>query len=333
MRNITGVGSFTDEDARLINANFAEVMGGFRNVFYVAPAVGSDGGDGSRDNPFLTLQRGYDACESGKDDAVVLVSDGATTGTARLAATFTWAKHATHLIGLSSGVNVSNRSRIAPVTGVAAFANFFVISANGCLFKNVEWFQGFTAGVAASICVTVTGGRNLFSGCHIAGMGSDDGADAQSATSRDLKISGTGENQFRDSTIGIDTIARTLANASVEFAGGCPRNKFLECEFLMFATAATPNFVVVSAAAGSDRFQLFRNCVFLNAIKSGAGTGITGLALLAASIGGLIALINPNCVGVLTYGYDATSDGQIYVTGPVTPANGALIGLGVAPAA
>jgi len=64
--------------------------------------------------------------------------------------------------------------------------------------------------------------RNVFQNCQIAGMG--DGESAASAGSRSLKIgsSGSGENLFEDCVIGLDTVTRSAANASVEFAGATP---------------------------------------------------------------------------------------------------------------
>lgn len=281
-------------------------------TFYVNPVSGSDGNDGSLNAPFSTLSAGYAACTAGKNDTVILIGDGSTTGTARLSAGFTWAKNATHLIGLSSGVNISNRSRIAPTAAVAAFANFFTVSASGCLFENIQWFHGFDTGGTNQICLTVTGGRNLFRNCHIAGMG--DTASGNSTGSRSLKISTTGENQFEDCTIGLDTALRHVANASVEFAGGAPRNVFRRCVFPFFGDAATILGIIVSAAAGSDRFQLFKDCIFVNAIKS-TSTQMSALATLAASMGGMLVFKDCTLIGITEFGSDATSLGQIYVDG------------------
>jgi hypothetical protein len=300
------------------------------STFFIDPVNGKDTNTGrSPIDAFKTLTVAYAALTAGKNDRLVHISNGSATSSIRLGANFDWNKDATHFVGIDSGVNLSNRSRIAPTAGIAGFANFFTVSASGCRFSNVQFFQGFTAGVAASICLTVTGSRNRFDNCHIAGMGSDDAADGHSATSRNLLISVGGENQFYRCTIGLDTIARDVANASVEFAGASERNKFVDCDFLLFATANTPVVVKVAAAAGIDRFHLFDNCRTFNAIKSGAGTAITGWASLAAAAGGLLALINPMAVGVTAWGVDATSKALMYVVGPV-PSTGA--GIGVNPA-
>lgn len=314
---LTNEGAF-DASLRLaINANFAGLFGALLPIgttYFLDPVNGSDGNTGlTPTSAFQSLSQAYGACVAGKGDTVVLMSDGTTAATARVDAAFTWAKNNTHLIGWSSGVNISNRSRIAPTATTTAFANFFTVSASGCRFDNIQWFHGFNTGTTSAIAVTVTGGRNKFSSCHIAGMG--DAASAGSAGSRCLKISGTGENQFVNCTIGIDTVTRTAANASVEFAGGCPRNEFIHCYFPFMTSAATPLGVIVSAAAGSDRTQFFENCIFDNAIKS-SSTVMTALSTLAASMGGMHVYRFCTMVGITDFGSDSTSLAQIYVDGP-----------------
>lgn len=315
---ITGGGSFTNANISQINANFSQLFAGFTpgNIIYCNPSATGVAGpqDGTLAKPYTSLLDAYGAGRSGTNDVIVLIGNGATSGSARLSAGMTWAKDALHLVGVSSGVSLSNRSRIAPTSGATAFANFFTVSGNGCLFKNIQWFQGFDTGTTAQICVTVTGGRNLFDGCHIAGMG--DAASAQDTGSRNLKISGTGENEFVNCTIGIDTVTRTVANASVEFASGTPRNQFINCVFPFMTSAAGVLGIITSAAASMDRFQHFVNCAFINAIGS-TSTAMTALCTLAASSGGIL-LFGPGCcfVGITDTGSNATTFGQIYIGAP-----------------
>lgn len=300
---------------------------------YIDPANGDDANDGFTPASAKATLDGTNGAWSlvtaGHGDTIHLLSDGATTGTLRVDAAFTWSKNNTHFVGHSSGVSLSNRSRIAPTPSTTAFANFFTISASGCRFANLQWFHGFTAGTTSEIAVTVSGGRNLFVNCHIAGMGDTDAAGAQSTGSRHLKITTTGENMFVDCTIGIDTVLRTVANASVEFAGGCPRNQFINCTFPFFGNAAGVLGVKVAAAAGSDRFQNFINCRFENAIGS-TSTQMDAISTLAANMGGLLVFENCALVGITGYGTDATSRAQIRILGP-QPNNGA--GISVEPAA
>ena len=334
MQNPTQIpyeGAFDSSVRNLVNQNFTSLFGAILpvgTVYFLDPANGSDANDGlSPASSLRTLGVAFGKCVAGQNDTIILIGNGTTSATARVNAAFDWNKNATHLIGYSSGVRISNRSRIAPDSATTAFANFFTVSASGCRFSNIQWFHGFASGVAAAICMTVTGGRNRFEGCHIAGMG--DATSAQSTTSRSLKISGTGENEFVNCTIGLDTVTRTVANASLEFAGGAPRNEFRHCVFPFVGSSATVLGVLVSAAAGSDRFQLFDHCLFINAIKSGS-TAMTALSTLAASMGGMHIYKDCSLIGITDFFTDATSAAQMYLDG--APVAAATSGLAVNPA-
>lgn len=313
MQPVSPFGAFTPQAAAVIDQNFLSLTPLFRTVYYVDPANGYDGTTGLAPGLALkTLGAAYGKLEDGRNDCVALIGNGATSATARIDAAFTWSKSASHFIGLSSGVNLSNRSRLAPSSGTTAFANFFTVSGAGCLFQNLQWFDGFSTGTTSQIAMTVTGGRNFFTNCHIAGMG--DNESAQSAGSRSLKISGTGENQFQNCTIGVDTITRTQANASVEFAGATPRNQFTTCVFPFMTSAAGVLGVLGTGAGCIDRFQIFDNCIFTNAIKSSSTTMTVLGSLTNAAPGGL--LIYKQCIllGIGEYG-DTIALANSYIDG------------------
>jgi hypothetical protein len=314
--------------------------------FWVNPAIGSDGYNGlSPQEPFATLYMAHSRMTAGKNDVCVLVGDGSTTGTARLstalaqsvspavtAGTLVWSKNACHLIGVTAPTRVAQRARIAPPSGtytVTTFgsANFVTVTASGCIFSNFSLFNGFSTGGASQICWTDSGGRNFYSNVNFGGMG--DAGSAGDAGSRSLKLSGTtGENTLVGCTIGLDTVTRTAANASLEFAGGCPRNNFIDCNFPFQTSAATPLGIIVSAAAGSDRWQKFDRCTFINNVGS-TSTTMSALATLAASMGGILLMKESTMVGITEWGTDATSRGQIYVDGGAPTA--ATTGVAVTP--
>ena len=315
--------------------------------FYVDPVNGSDSNAGTKDSPFATLYKAHSNMTAGKHDVCHLVSDGTTAGSARLSKALaqavdstattgllTWSKNCAHLVGESAPGCATNRARIAPPSGVYTEATFnstsFVsVTGTGCVFANFEAFQGFSTGAAAQICWT-DAGRNTYIGCNIAGMG--DTASAVDTGSRSLLLTGSvGESTFYRCTIGLDTVARTVANASVEFAGGTPRNRFIECTFPFYVTGSGTGALafITSLAGAMDRHQIIRSCSFLNASKSGAGTNAAYLATLAASSGGYLLFDGfTTMVGFTGYGSDATSRGQIYVNG-AQPNN--ATGISVAP--
>lgn len=174
------------------------------------------------------------------------------------------------------------------------------------------------------IAWTDSGSRNAYSNVNIYGMA--DAASAGGANARTLKLNGGGEHTFINCTLGGDTVARSAANATVELAGGTARNSFIDCTFPFQCSAGTPLGLKVGAAAGMDRYALFKNCSFINNIGS-TSTSMTALATLAASAGGQVVIKSSMMVGIGEFGSDASSLGQIYVDMPAPSASAGGIGV------
>jgi hypothetical protein len=294
--------------------------------FYIDAANGGAGRAGdSPDKAVISLEAGYAFLTDKKNDSLVIIGDGATTGTVRLTAAMIWAKSQCRLVGRTAPTLFSSRARIAPAAATTAFANFLALSGSGNVFENIAIVQDFTTDGDNQIALTISGHRNVFKNCHIYGI-----AKGSDAGGRCLKIAAGEENLFEDCVIGVDTITRSAANASIEFSAGAARNVFRRCILPFHMSAGTPLAVKVAAAAGSDRFQLFEDCSFINAVGSGSTT-MTALCTLAAAMGGVIVFRNCTLVGITGFGSDATSRGQIYIEGG-TPA-AASTGLAVAPTA
>lgn len=317
------------------------------NFWWVNPATGVDGNTGKTPGrAFATLYRAHQMAVDGNNDVIVLVGNGLATGTARLSlanaqaidstatvGTLKWTKNATHLIGVCAPTGVAQRSRIAPPTGTytqATFAsgNFVTVSGSGCYFSNISIYNGFSTGGTNQICWTDTGNRNCYVNVNFQGMA--DAASAQDTGSRSLKIgaAGSGEHTFIRCTIGEDTIARTVANASLEFAGGTPRNRFIECLFPFFTSNAGVLGILGTGAACMDRWQSFERCVFVNNIKS-TSTQMTVLASLTnASPGGLMMVKDCTVIGATKWG-DTNALANTYVDGG--PPTAGTTGIGINP--
>ena len=323
---ITQFGSFTPSVAQLIQAAISKQgFGVTGNIYYCDPVNGLDTNNGqlaatvpgTTQGPVQSLLAGYNLLRSGFNDALVLIGNGQSTGSARIT-TFTWAKNAAHLFGICAPAAISQRARIAnPTTaGLIITANFFTVSGNGCLFSNLSWFQGAGAGqtgIAAAILMTITGSRNAFINCDFEGMG--DTTASADAGSRNILISGGGqENYFFHCNIGLDTVQRTNANASVEIAGGGPRNIFDDCTFLMDSSDGLQYYILGNAAAALDRWLLLKNCQLINAIQSGS-TAIAQMFHLAASVGGMLLVDGSTYWYGITAVGDATTKGQTYMAG------------------
>lgn len=293
------------------------------NWWFVDPVNGADGNAGNSPamgKAFATIYKAYSMMRSGYNDVCVIVGNGAASGSARLSTalaasidssavvgTLTWAKNACHLIGLGAPTMIAQRSRIAPPSGTytqSTFGsgNFIVVTGSGCIFHNFSVFNGFSTGGTNQIAWTDNGSRNYYNNVNIYGMA--DAASAADAGSRSLKVgsAGSGENTFDSCVIGGDTVTRSAANASLELAGGTPRNIFNDCVFPFMTSAAGVLGILGTGAACIDRFTRFNRCSFLNAIKS-TSTQMTVLAsLTSASPGGLLSLKDSNMVGITKFG-------------------------------
>jgi hypothetical protein len=310
----------------------------FKSIF-CDPVNGNDANDGlSLKNSKKTLAAAYALTTSGANDTVYLVASGLSSGTARLDVnTFSWDNNCTHLVGITPPNRLGLRARIAPTAATTAFTPLFTITGDGCFFQNIQWWHGFTTGAAAAINVYMNGANyNRFENCHFAGMG--DAASAASATSRSLKIYNSGENEFVRCTLGIDTVARSAASATVEFAGpnvgGAaynPRNKFIDCDFLAWTTTVQTQTDILVGARDIDRWLIVDNCRFMNCLNSSGYLIQTAIAETDAAAGGQILFKNCALVGRTGFGKDATARGFIKIEGG-TPAT-ATTGLAVAPAA
>lgn len=308
------------------------------NWFFVDAVNGNDANTGAADSPLATVYVAYSKTVSGHNDVVVVVGSGSTAGTQRLSVanaqiatpaatvgTLTWANNATHLIGMTAPTQVSQRARFAPPTGVytqATFGsgNFIVASGQGCYFGNFSIFNGFSTGGSNQIAWTDSGGRNFYYNVDFGGAG--DAASAQSTSSRSLLVTGsTGENTFINCNFGLDTVQKTVANATLSFAAGSPRNVFRGCNFAMLTSSASSVHIDVPAG-GIDRYALLDNCFFSNAVES-TSTTLNAAITANAAAGGAVVLNNPVSLGATAL----ATTGPVYVQGavPVATTSGIAI--------
>jgi len=327
------------------------VFGGVAGVamtgdyWFVDPVNGLDGNSGnSPDNALKTLYRAVQKATDGNNDVVVLMGNGQSSGTALLSkalaqgvdstattGTLNWNKNALHLIGICSPTEVGQRARIAPPTGTytqATFGsgNFIVVSGSGCVFQNIDVFNGFSTGGTNQIAWTDTGGHNAYVNVNIQGIA--DAASGADTGARCVKISGTGETTWVNCTLGTDTVARSVANATLEFAGATPRNTFRDCTFPMRATNAGVLDILCTGASAIDRYQRFDNCLFLNAMSSGATAQTVVASMTNASPGGYLAMNNCGFVGDASTNWgDANALANMWVLGatPVAASNGIMV--------
>jgi len=297
------------------------------NIWYVDPNAGSDTANSgtSQNDALATVKAAYDKCTSGKHDVVFIVPTGGTGRTTEAAA-ITWAKRFTHLVGMAAPTTMTPRAGMNFTLTAATTTFQFVVTENGCIFKNVVFNQGVADSYAL---VHVNGGDyNYFEGCHFSGIANATAAD--SANARCVKLTGVGETVFNDCTFGVDSVASTAANNLLEIGAvgnGSARNIFNHCRFLRLADAAAPFFVSIGDEGDIDRFVLFDHCLFHNAVHSGATTMTVGIDC-TANLGGSVILWDSWMVGVTDLSDSFTS---LEVIGAMTQPTASDAGLSITP--
>lgn len=234
------------------------------NIWYVDPGKSVSGGGGSVEDAFKTVAEALSAATADNDDVVVLA---ATTSTGRTSesAIIDWSKRRTHLIGNGPARQMTPRNGV----GVAASASSgFTVSANNCIFQNLT----FAAFSDTDVCFEVTGEYNTFNGVHFQGIAH--ATPASETGARSLLLTGAGENEFNNCVIGLDTVTRAAANASLELTGSCPRNIFRHCLFPAYVSDAGALWVKADTGNCFERFLIFEDCLFTNA-SLGSSTVMT----------------------------------------------------------
>jgi hypothetical protein len=247
------------------------------NVYFVNPRTGNDNNDGTspvndasqtrprNKGPLASVLAAYNKCTAGQNDIVVLQAAGNSAGdtSARISATITWAKNNTHLIGWGAEGKVSQRSRISLLSTATAanVTSILNITGSGCLFRNIQFYHGMGSGTAATgPCLLISGDRNVFEDCHIAGMGD---ATMVGAGGSSIKLNGGSENTFRNCVIGLDTVsAANLSKGEIHFDANASRNWFEDCLIQRYISNTGYVHLTVEDSTGIDRWQMFKNCTF-----------------------------------------------------------------------
>lgn len=274
---------------------------GMGKAWFVRPGTGSDGNKGDKPNRALaTLAGALSKAVANRGDTVYLIAESNTASatTDYQSVALDWNKDNVHLVGIGCTPWIGQRSRISNLsTATAIVDGLFIVSADNCIIKNIEVFQGIggTNPTGASIAVLVSGQRNHFINCQISGIGD---AELDDANSRSLKITGA-ENTFSHCYLGLDTVIRGTATAEVE-VGDIARTIFEDCLFNTYTSLSTFKIVTYSAP---DRFILFKDCI-LNAVNNiTSAVQPTGALAAATSVNGQIIMHDSavyGCVNVAT---------------------------------
>lgn len=299
-------------DGSQLNAMFNQLYKWPGNIFYCNPAA-TKNGDGLINTPFNSLVTAYGACVSGNNDIVVLVGNGSTTATARLTSTLTWAKNATHLVGVTAPSLFSSRARIAPLTTATTNINPLMnITGSGCIFYNFSMFQGIGQASTDEQLIDIAGSRNVFQNVDFGGMGHANGA--ARAGSYIIGLNGGGENLFQSCAIGLETVARSAANASVKIKAASQRNDFIDCVFDMYPTANTPLVLDANLSNGlNGSTMMFKRCTHRALLGAASGTQPAVWGTIHASVNGTVHI---DASTTMAAHWGLAANGNLYINAP-----------------
>lgn len=288
-------------------------------VIYIDPSAGSDNNSGEAQNSAVaTVAAAYALMTSGAHDVGVIAPSGGTGRTSETTA-ITWAKRFCHLVGSAAPTAQDVRAGI----GFAAGGSLSVTE-NGCLFKSLT-FNG-TADI--NVPVTVSGDYNSFLGCDL--KGSLNATTGDDTAARALYLNGGQENYFGGCTFGQDTIMRSAANATIEFASAASRNVFEDCRLIAAIDAATPVHVLFTGTSAIDRWVEFKNTSFYSFSANNATAMTACMNLSAQTATGHVLVTGNSCMMGGITDWEATASGRIYMQ-PFTATTNA-IGIAVNPA-
>lgn len=310
----------SDQMSDLIDATLASAAsmippGG--TWYFVDGTNGLDTNDGTTwTAPLKTVTAAYAKTTTGKHDVVCVLA--AAAGTAELTA-IAWAKNLTHLIGLGAPTGISARSRImcgAVDTGTNDMSPFFTVSGYGCIFSNLTFWQG-QDDASTLINVSVTGARNYFNRVHFAGGGHATQAIDGGAS---LLIDGGSENVFERCTVGVDTVVAATGMAALLFDGAASRNTFRECVFQLYAGHAGVKLVEIVDNDGIGRWNIFKNCLFLNPCRTYTMTEVFTIPASMTAETNYIILQDSFCLGATDW--DTNDRGVLYLANGTSTGGG-----------
>jgi hypothetical protein len=267
------------------------------DIWHVKPYSGNDGNTGKRpDQALKTLSQAHTLATANQNDVVLLYAESNTASatTDYQSSTLTWSKDMVHLIGVGAPAIMSPRARIAFISTYVTASNLMTVSADGCIFANLGLFAG-VADTHPTGCLKVTGTRNIFRKCHIAGIGNDS-MDIAGAYS--LMLDAAEEVLFDRCYIGLNTIdAGSAANSDILIDTATKNCEFYECKIYRRIEHATNHpLVKLADATAIDEFLLFTRCGFISTATNYAYTQGGVFKLAADLTQGLIIL--DNCYAV-----------------------------------
>lgn len=261
---------------------------------------------------------------------IILVAPGAYDE----AASLTWSKANTHMIGLGGPNSLGDYSEpnVCVYTDTASVAQVLDITGQNCMFINLN-IENSGANAANVAAVKVNKYAAYFENCRIAGnMVSAQNASANTCS---LWIAEAGMYPiFRNCQIGQDVWGnRTTANGGVikyETTSGASAGRpngsdFINCRIVSVGDDVECCMVRVTAATAIGRGHRFDNCIFSHFDGAAAGSKDLTRAFYTPSTAVQKDIIHlHNCMGIGITEWQDDDDDVVWADMPITGLGGGL---------
>jgi hypothetical protein len=278
-------------------------------VFFVDSELGLDGNDGkSANHARKTFESAYSLMTTNKNDILVLIGR-ATAYT--LSAVVDITKSYCHFVGATPPLGIGQRARIT-ASSTADLGIMFTVSGNGNSFHNIQ-FNNESDASATTGTLYMTGDRNYFANCYIAGINAS--GPAAAAGSYCLSLDGAREFEFNNCVIGSTTYARGAANYTLKMSGS--DGTFRDCKIRKWDETAARAMVLFTSPSGSSWDTYFIDCIFYNFSMDNVNACTNVFDITANPTTYYIIVKNSTCVNCSGWGNDSggTGEDRIYIDG------------------
>ena len=280
---------------------------------------------------FSTLSAAYTAATTNRNDVIMLSAHGSHH---QLSSMLTWAKNRIHVIGLGANGAVDPQPEIQlSTTGNAADnAATIKVTGYGNTFTNVYITN---AGTHANSVTALwdAGENNVYTNCQFAKF-----SDLNVANVSHVEARGD-TSTYRKCKFGVDWVTCSAARFGLHIKGTgasarMKHNIFEDCYFVVSSSSANYEHIHVYDTNSLAFGNIFKNCVFNNALISSASAAAIDDSVNSVSglVEGNLLFVNPACNST---SFCSTAD-QLKVVGHgltdgATPNASALCGIAITP--
>ena len=256
------------------------------NRYYLDPAYGSDGNDGTEKRPWKTFKTAYAAMQTLKNDQLYIYGAGSAVSLTATCTSSTGTypeitKRMGSFIGTHWGPKMGMRSRLSQAS---AFTPMLKVSGYGNTFANLYFQHGYSTGDYAGVLVTAD--RNSFHNCHFTPTVT---AECTTGYTGVVQVTGADQTFFQHCVFGSHSVSFDAAVPLIKIGAGNGITIFEDCDFFIRADNTSPFFVTVDNSSDTG-WTIFKNCHFFCDVQASLAVAIN---FAGSSLG--YVYLDPNC--------------------------------------